>query len=839
MKLADYALFSVQKTLQVLGSSLDQGLLEQQIAKLQKTYGLNTLPRHASTWWHILLRQFSSSFIHLLFLAATLSFFLQNHLNGIMILLITLVTTLLGFYQEYYAEKTVQLLTHYLMQQCKVRRNGKEIIIGSTQLVPGDIIFLVPGDILPADVRFVQTQGITIDESTLSGESAPVIKSIELEEGEKHYFTPATIGLCGTTIVDGKAMAAVIATGIHTKFSTIATLANNVDRPSIFSLEIANLSRFIAMLVVATLIGIFILHLIISGIVIPPVDLALFMIALAVSMVPQAMPAVLTFALSQGARAMARHSVIVKRLAAIEDLGSITVLCTDKTGTITENMLAVSSIFSDDQNKTLLYALQASDTTFDKKNGSSHSFDYAVFRHAQEIGLHLSEKTTSIETIPFSTLARCNGVLLSGEHGDELIIRGAYEQVLKNCNPQTIPTAAYAWGQEEGKRGNRVIGIATKKLSIAEKSHDYLQETGLAFSGLISFVDPIKESTYQAIKEAQLMGVKIKVLTGDALEVAVTVAQSIGLMTSSDQVMLGDDFVKLSVSEQKKACEIVAVFARTLPEQKFQIIKTLATFERVGFLGEGINDVPSLKSTLVAIVVENSTDIAKDAADIILLKKSLLVIIDGIKEGRKIFTNTLTYFQGMLTSNFSRFYAVALASFFIDYLPMLPLQIILINFLSDLPLIFIATDNVDPCELDKPRHYQIKELISFGMILGGVCFAIDFFFFAHFVKHGPDVLRTNWFIFTILSELVFFCLIRTKHFFLTAVQPTFLLIALTLTSAGITIALPFTHYGAAFFEFVPPLAQDLVWMSGLLVVFLIIMECSKLLYWRIFHASDH
>lgn len=836
MNINEIAQKSVDSVAQFYNTSIKSGLSDSEIRARQNIHGLNTLPRKGRSWLHILIEQFSSSFVHLLIIAAVLSFFLQNHINGITIALLTLATTLMGFYQEYYAERTVQLLMHYLETQSLVLRNGKTIKIKSDQLVPGDIIFLSSGNVIPADVRFIQTQSLCVDESTLSGESLPIQKNANFKPDDAKPFTPATIGLCGSTITEGTAVGIIIATGSKTKLSTVATLGSDIDRPSMFSQEISDLSRIIALLVVVTLIVIYLVHLFKSGRSLSTVDISLFMVALAVSIVPQAMQAVITFALSQGARVMARKDVIVKRLASIEDLGSVTVLCVDKTGTITENKLTVDEVFSDNTLETINMAFYTRKTATGEENGASNAFDKALDSYLKLNNNPVNALQEIIHTIPFNPRTRSNGAIISKERAHTLIIRGAYENVIgmcKNTQPKKI-LELNQWIEQRGNEGKRIIAIAVKNLDSYDPNADYFSYNDMTFHGLIAFADPIKPSVYEALREAQELGVEIKIITGDAPTIARHVAKKIGLISQENQVMTGDEFEQLSRAEQEEACKRVAVFARTLPEQKFNIINTMKRTERVAFLGEGINDVPSLKSSLVGLVVENASDIAKDAADIVLLKKNLLVIVEGIQEGRKIFTNTLTYFQGMLTSNFSRFYAIALASFLIDYLPMLPLQILLVNFLSDLPLIFIATDNVDPEDLEKPRRYQVKELLSFGMILGGLCFVIDLIFFMKFKNEQPSILRTNWFIITVLTEHIFFMLIRAKGFALRAIRPSFILGFLTILSAIATVALPYTRFGQEIFELTPPSTQHLIWMGGFLVFYFIVMEMCKLVYYRFF-----
>ncbi len=388
------------------------------------------------------------------------------------------------------------------------------------------------------------------------------------------------------------------------------------------------------------------------------------------------------------------------------------------------------------------------------------------------------------------------------------------------------------WATQEGLSGRRTLAVATKELSREE--YDGVQdESDLTFVGCVSFIDPIKQSAKEAIRNAMELNVGIKILTGDSKEVAGNVAFEIGLAKTRSEAMLARELFMLSEEEQLSALERINVFARVSPEEKYKIIGLLQKKYQVGFLGEGINDAPALKIANVAIVVQSASDIAREVADIILLERSLDVVIDGIREGRETFANTIKYIRSSLSSNFGNFYAVAISSLFIPFLPMLPLQILLVNLLSDFPAIAIATDTVEQDELSNPRQYNIRNIIVFGTILGIVSTVFDFITFAYFYRLGETALQTNWFIVSILTEILFLYSIRSNKIFYKARAPSFPLMILSILAIVLTVALPFTSFGQSVFGFVPPSTHFMVVIGLIVVTYFIATETAKLLYYRL------
>lgn len=828
MENVKYAQLSGEDVLKNLQASIE-GLSSVQVAQRLKKFGYNELHVAEISWWHILWNQFRSPFIFLLIIATIISLFLADYNNAILIFVILSINSVLGFYQEYMAYRTEYFLRNFTSNTARVLRDGHELNILQKEVVPGDIIILQPGDIVPADLRLLEVRNLTLDESMLTGESVPQQKNVDtLSVFPANAQEATNLVFANTIVVSGSGIGVAYATGRTTEFSSIAKLALETEHRGVFQKDLAQFSRFLMIVIFATLVGIVSAHLFFKKTEIHFLEILVFALALAIGITPEALPVVTTFALARGARRLARNKVLVKRLSSIDDLGSIQVLCTDKTGTLTENNLRVISTFKGDQNP-LFWALLARDTEeLPKQQHQTLGFDESMYAALSADEQNALLTYNRIVESPFDPQRKRSSYIVTKDKRHWLVVRGAFEELSLLCD--ALPENIQTWISDQGKQAHRIIAVAAKQVAPDECEKSPCDEKNLTFIGCIAFEDPIKKTAVQAVQQAKHLGIHIKILTGDAPEVAGVVAHAIGLIEDATQVLTGKELQGLSNEEQKSVVQRYQVFARVSPQQKYEIIKLLQENYEVGFLGEGINDAPALKIANVGMVVQTAVDSARDAADIILLKKSLLVIVEGIRQGRIVFANTLKYVLITLSANFGNFYSIAIASLFIDFLPMLPVQILLVNMLSDFPMIMIATDNVDPQELQKPTNFDFKAIISKAMTLGLISSIFDMILFGYFYRISAKMLQTAWFVMSILSELVFIISARTKKFFIFACRPSYPLLILLIITGSVTLMLPFNQLTQELFSFTHISAQHMAFISGLVVSYFIATETVKLLY---------
>ena len=809
--------------------SRETGLTDKEAENLQKVYGLNEIKVKEVGAWDILIRQFKSAFFYLLFIAGILALIFGEKINGILIFVFAFINVFLGFFQEFRAQRAISILKEYLPKEVEVLREGKEKFIDKKFLVPGDIVVLDSGDIVLADLRIFESKNFLVGESTLTGESQPIAKISEpLEKESKEIFEAKNIAFSGTSVISGKAKGIVIGTGKNTEFGKIAKLTAETAKPSIYEKELADFSKVILKTVLFTILAVFLASFLIKK-EIPKSDFAIFCLALIVGIVPEALPVIVGSALSRGALRLARKKVVLERLSAIEDLGNMEILCTDKTGTLTENKLKIEEVISVDKERCLNFAFLASE--FLEKRKLRNPFDIAIFQKIKDKNLFKNFKILS--EIPFDPKRLRNSALAMNEEKEKiLILRGAPEKILEisseiegNIKREEIEREI----KGKGKDGKRILAIAYKNFKKDEYSEE--DESDLKFLGYITFLDPLKKTAKATLELAKKLGVQIKILTGDAPEVAGKVANDVGLIDDPKKVILGKDLDSLPENEFEKKCEEFRVFARIAPETKLKIIKSLQKKYEVGFMGEGINDAPALKIAHVAIAVKGAADVSKEASDILLLETDLRIVIEGIREGRNIFANINKYIKCTLSSNFGNFYSVATMSLILPFLPMLPAQILLVNLLSDFPLISLAGDSVDVEELRKPKMYRLNQIFPLIIFLAIISSIFDFTFLGIFYGQKESLIQTLWFTMSVLTEISLIFSIRTRRFFLTAKKPAGFLIFLSILTSTLTLILPFTNFGKNFFHFTSPLPSSLLTIFSLILAYLFASEIVKQIYY--------
>jgi Mg2+-importing ATPase len=828
-----YANRSIEDVLADLTTSA-QGLSSAQAEQRLRVYGPNEINETIITWWEVVKNQIKNPFIFIFIAIAGIYFFTQQYTECIILIIIMMINTAIGFYQEYQSSRAMALLKSYLQATILVSRAGNDEQLPINKIVPGDIIKLNAGDIIPADCRFIATENCIVDESMLTGESIPTQKMHMLTDKIITGMHDAyTIGYTGTIIVDGNATAVVFATASATAMGSIALLATHTITKSNLAKGTTQLAEIVFGLVLISLVLVMGINVFFKTEQLSFIKFLLFAGALAITAIPSALPIVITFCLTRGAMVLHKHKMIVKRLSAIEDLGGIEVLCTDKTGTLTENLLSVKDVYSAHEQDILLYAAFTADMLSSTKKIISNGFDQAIVQGLTTEQKNLLQEYTFVKELPFTYERHRSIVLVQKNDTYVLVTKGSAEYVIPLCTSlsQQERAMVHEWVKKNEMRGDRVLAVAAQTITDMQKSDDVIAyDTKYDTLGLIAFADPLKTTAVTAVKKAQTLGVHIKVLSGDSKYVCFTIAQQLGLENNIDNVVLGTDFEKASEEQKMFLAYNRTIFARVTPEHKYQIIAYLQREHSVGYIGDGINDAPALKIAQVGIAVNTAAAVAREAAEIIMLQKSLLNVLLGIEEGRKIIINTLKYIKITISSNVGNFYSLAFSSLLINYLPMLPLQLLFLDLITDFPLIAISTDSVKKQELQKPLQYSMKDISFVTFLFGLVSSPFDFLVFGFFKSH-PATLQTSWFMASALTQLALIFSLRTKQPFWRAHRPSLLLLSLCVLAAIIVMCVPFTSFGQKFFLFARPSAHDMFIIISIVIAYFITTETVKIMYY--------
>jgi Mg2+-importing ATPase len=754
-----------------LGSSA-RGLSASVVKDLQLSFGLNVVRSHRASGLRVLVRQFASPFLILLAATAGVSLSLGDFSNSVVIGVILLVSVGLGFANEYRAEKASQALHDRVRHNAVVLRDGVPTEVDVTQLVPGDVVQLSVGAVVAADMRVIEASGLTVDESILTGESVAVPKSVEPVLGQVALGDLSSALLMGTILVSGSATAVVVATGGRAVFGRIALQLGEAQPQTEFQLGLKRFSLLLLWVAVSLTVLILGVNLILQR---PLIESIMFSLAIAVGITPQLLPAVVSTSLATGARQLAKRRVLVKSLVSIEDLGNLDVLITDKTGTLTDGRLSFLKAISVSKNHTdaslLTLGLSAIDAPYDQARGSLvglSQLDAALW--GSDMGVEASKDLVGFEqvaTLPFDHERRMVSVLAKTSTAALLVSKGSAEDVLAKCVGDT--TAAQALLVEQYAKGLRVVAVAVREVHDREieslqplKSAD---EAGLTLVGFLVFSDPVKAAAATSIKALAELGVEVKIATGDNAVVAETVCDALGLTAGT--TLTGVEVAAMTDAELGVAAAEARIFARVSPEQKARIVRLLRAAHRtVGFLGDGVNDALALHGADVGISVDTATDVAKDAANVVLLDKDLAVLADGVREGRRIFANTMKYVLMGTSSNFGNMFSAAAASAVLPFLPMLPGQILLNNLLYDTGQLAIPRDRVDPEQLAKPSHWNIAFIRRFMFMFGPVSSLFDFATFAlmlFVLGAGEGEFRAGWFVESLATQTLIVFVIRTRR----------------------------------------------------------------------------
>jgi Mg2+-importing ATPase len=824
-----------------------------------KTYGYNELPKKAFSWLQVLFRQFKNPMFAILIVAAVIASFFAQPEQSIAILTMIGLSVILGFFNEYKAEKMVVDLRKNVSIKAVVTRNGKPTEIDSRLLVPGDLVSVYVGDIIPADMRLVECKDLQVNEAVLTGESFPVEKtsdSLNLQQPTPQQLI--NYQFMGTVVVHGSGQGIVVSTGKNTEFGAISKSLARSHPETEFQKGVKSYGTMLITLTLALAIGIFGLNAIIGR---NPIDALLFSLAVAIGLVPELMPAIVTISLSQGAQRMAKVRVIVKRLVSIEDFGNMNILCTDKTGTLTEGKIVLKDYYSLDESREqriLSYSLLCNSAVVGEKI-TGNPMDAAIWEYAVENGAKESVKPyTKVDEIPFDYQRRMMSVAVRKDNELILISKGAPESVLSRCKYAEIKGKKEQIGSvlesinakffDLSQLGYRIIAVAYRNVD-EKKSYSSEDEKDLTLLGFLIFTDPPKKDAHQAVNKLKDMGVDVKILTGDNKLVAKKICDEIKVPVK--KIVDGEDLTQMSSTEIKAVVEETTIFARITPEQKLDIIKALkANGHVVGFMGDGVNDAPALYEADVGLSVDTAVDVSKDAADIVLLEKDLLVLANGIDEGRKIFGNTTKYILMGTSSNFGNMFSAAFASIFLPFLPMLPMQILFMNLLYDVANFTLPTDNVDEEYTKWPRRWDIGFVRKYTLFFGPFSSLYDFltygimlFIFGASVAfnlnpQSPEFIKTaalfqsGWFVESFWTEVLVMFVIRTRRIpFLTS-RPGKWLIVLTLSCVAFGTILPFTILGDFLgFTALPP--EYWILLVLMVATYLLLVDAGKVFFYKI------
>jgi Mg2+-importing ATPase len=813
------------------------------VARMKRYAARRLAPKKRTDAMTLLLSQFSSPIVLLLLGATVISLFLHDTTDAAIILAIVLASGLLGFWQERGAAGAVEKLLSLVEVKAKVLRDGAPHDISLIDVVPGDVVLLSAGATAPGDCLLLEARDLFADEATLTGETFPVEKSVAVLEADTPLAKRTNTVFMGTHMVSGTATALVVAIGKDTEFGAVSERLKL--RPPETDFE-RGLRRFGYLLLEVTLllvIGIFAFNVYLHR---PVLDSFLFSMALAVGLTPQLLPAIVSINLAHGARRMAERKVIVKRLASIENFGSMNVLCTDKTGTITEGVVTLQSandVGGQASDRALLYAyLNASFET-----GFSSPIDAAIRNHGN-IDISAWKK---LDEVPYDFLRKRLSVLVAHPEGNLMITKGALAQVLEVCTTaenaagvaislESVREQIEAQYVQYSSNGQRTLGIACKRLG-SETTIGKESEVSMSFLGFILFSDPPKPGIEATIGRLRELGVSLKVITGDNALVAATVARAIGL--GSAQVLPGHELRQMSDGALLARVGQVDVFAEVEPNQKERIILALRKAGHVvGYMGDGINDASALHAADVGISVEGAVDVAKEVADIVLLEKDLDVLVEGVREGRTTFANTLKYVLMATSANFGNMFSMAGASLLLPFLPLLPKQILVTNMLTDMPEMTIASDSVDAEMLARPRRWDIGFIRSFMLTFGVLSSVFDYLTFGallYLFNASTDQFRTGWFVESVLSASLIVLVVRSRRPFFRS-RPGKRLLWATLGVVATTLVMPFLPF-APLLGLTPLPPPFLGLVAVIVAMYIISGELAKRIFYRHFELAraDH
>jgi Mg2+-importing ATPase len=795
---------SAAELVQRLGSNQIEGLSSSQAEERLSKYGKNLVRASKKRGtFSLLISQFKSPIMIIFIFTSALSFFLGEEEDALIIIVIVAVSGALGFWQEKGATDSVDKLLAIVQPKCEVIRDGKQQEVISENLCVGDLVVLRSGDSIPADCLIIGCKDLFVNEATLTGESYPSEKFVQTLPKETPLRERENCVFMGTFVVSGTAKAIVTRTGIETELGNISERLKHRAPETEFERGVKRFGYFLLEITLMLVISILVINIYFHK---PVLDSFLFSLALAIGLTPQLLPAIISVNLAHGAKRMAAEKVIVKRLESIENLGSVNILCSDKTGTLTAGEVKLHSamdVKGNDSEKVLYYAyLNAFYET-----GFVNPIDKAI----KDFRIFDTSTCTKLGEIPYDFIRKRLSILVSSYNLPLIVTKGALQNIVSVCSHVEVASGEIleisnvireiqTKYEELGKKGFRVLGVSYRLMDPYCKTITKNDEVGMTFAGFIVFFDPIKPGVSESIMMLKKLGISLKVITGDNRHVAAYVGERVGLF--NPRILTGSDLGHISTEALVKVVKDIDIFAEIEPNQKERIILALrrTAANVVGYMGDGINDASALHAADAGISVDTAADVLKEAADFVLLEKNLGVLVKGVQEGRRTFANTLKYVFMATSANFGNMFSMAGASLFLPFLPLLPKQILFVNLLTDLPEMTISTDNVDPEIVERPRRWDLRFIFRFMLVFGLLSTIFDYITFATllFLLHANvDQFRTTWFTESIISAAVIVLVIRTRRPLFRSRPRKYLLLA-TFTIVSLTIMLPLTPLGELF-----------------------------------------
>jgi Mg2+-importing ATPase len=810
-----------------------EGLTNDEVQRRLSSYGYNRLQEKKKTdALTLLLNQFRSPLVLILLAAAILSIFLQDPTSATIILIIVFVSGILGFWQERGATDAVKKLLSIVQINTTAVRNGEPSQIPLEQIVPGDVVILNAGNMVPGDCTLIEARDLFLDEATLTGETYPSEKSVGVLAPDAPLSARSNTLFMGTHVVSGTGKALVVTTGKKTEFGKISESLTLKPPETGFEQGVRRFGYLLMEITLIMVIAIFAVNAYFGR---PILASFLFSVALAVGLTPQLLPAIVSVNLAHGAKEMAKQKVIVKRLVSIENFGSMNLLCSDKTGTLTEGKAEVHSTIDIEGNaseKVLLYAcLNANFETgfanpIDDAIRAKSTFDPPPYKKVDEV--------------PYDFVRKRLSILVSKDNLYIMTTKGAVANVLDACTQAETANGVVQIAdvrekiqqrfEDLSRQGFRMLGVAYKNIPVDHINKD--QETQMTFLGFVLLFDPPKAMIKNVLQNLQTLGVSLKIITGDNRFVATSLSIQVGL--PGLRVLTGPELHEMSDEALLKQVNDTDVFAEVDPNHKERIILAFKkTGHVVGFIGDGINDASALHAADVGISVNTAVDVAKEAADIVLLEKDLGVLVQGVQDGRKTFANTLKYVFMAVSANFGNMFSMAGASLFLSFLPLLPTQVLLTNLMTDFPEMTIPTDSVDSDMVQKPRRWDVKFIRDFMIYFGLLSSVFDYMTFGvllFILQATPVQFRTGWFIESVASAALIVLVIRTRQPFFKS-KPSKYLMFTTFSIVIASVLLPFTTLGTLF-GFVPVSLIFLLFTAIIVGLYVLSAELTKQLFYK-------